>query len=85
MTGKKLLHIQIIVSLLCVLLVTISTSLCYHGGILSRLDNFLFDLNIKWRGPMPTSGYQTIMHSTIRMMLRNVLKMRTLKASHWVK
>lgn len=60
MTGKKLLRIQTIVTLLCTVLVTAAVSLCYQGGGLSLGDNFLFDLNVKWRGPLPTSDRVTL-------------------------
>jgi adenylate cyclase len=60
MTGKTLLRNQIIATALCGLVVLGSTILAYQAGLLARADNFLYDLNLAWRGPVATSGQVTL-------------------------
>ena len=56
MTGRKLRRNQIIASAAATVLVTLAAALAYHFGLFLRSDNFLYDINYRWRGPAPTSG-----------------------------
>jgi len=60
MTGKTLLRNQIIATALCGLVILGSTVLAYRAGLLARADNFLYDINLAWRGPVATSGQVTL-------------------------
>jgi adenylate cyclase len=60
MTGKTLLRNQIIATALCGLVVLGSTILAYQTGLLASADDFLYDLNLAWRGPVATSGQVTL-------------------------
>jgi len=59
-TGKSLLRTQILSSLGCSILVLGATLFCYQTNLFSRADNFLYDLNVAWRGPIETSGQVTL-------------------------
>jgi len=56
MTGKRLRRNQIIASAAATILVTGLAAAAYLLGFFVRSDNFLYDLNYRWRGPVPTSG-----------------------------
>ncbi len=60
MTGKSLFRYQIIFSVICLLLVTGTVIFCYRLGVLSWADNYLYDVNVAWRGPVETSGQVTL-------------------------
>lgn len=60
MTGKSLRRYQVIFTALCLALVTGSVIFSYRTGLFSRVDNYLYDLNVAWRGPQPTSGLITL-------------------------
>ncbi|MBU0483557.1 MAG: CHASE2 domain-containing protein [Proteobacteria bacterium] len=59
-TAKHLFWTQLIVSCLCSMLVIGLVNLSYRADLFSRVDNFLYDLHFKWRGPVPTSGKITV-------------------------
>ncbi len=56
MTAKRLNLSQVVLSLLCTAFILISIISLYNTGLFNRADNFLFDLRIKWRGSLETSG-----------------------------
>ncbi|MDF1577030.1 MAG: adenylate/guanylate cyclase domain-containing protein [Desulfobulbales bacterium] len=60
MTGKSLLRYQVIFTAICLVLVTGAVILCYRAGFFSRADNYLYDLNLAWRGPLQTSERITL-------------------------
>ncbi|MEN8135858.1 MAG: adenylate/guanylate cyclase domain-containing protein [Thermodesulfobacteriota bacterium] len=60
MTGKSLLRYQVLFTALCLLLVTGTVIFCYRAGVLSWADNYLYDVNVAWRGPLATSGQVTL-------------------------
>lgn len=55
-SARRLFLLQVLITLLCTGLMISAISLCYHFNFLKRLDNFQYDLHIKWRGPGETSG-----------------------------
>ncbi|MFO7606830.1 MAG: CHASE2 domain-containing protein [Desulfurivibrionaceae bacterium] len=60
MTGKSLFRRQLFFSALCLILVTVSVIFAYRAGLFSRVDHYLYDLNVSWRGPLPTSERITL-------------------------
>lgn len=60
MTGKSLLRFQIVLTALCTILVLGGVIAGYQSGLLAKADSFLYDLNVFWRGPVPTSGKVTL-------------------------
>jgi adenylate cyclase len=60
MTGKSLRRHQVLLSATCLVLVSVSIIFGYRAGLFSRLDNYLYDLNIIWRGPQPPSDRITL-------------------------
>ncbi len=60
MTGKRLRRNQILASGSATILVIILVATAYGFGLFSRSDNFLYDLNYRWRGPRATSGRVTL-------------------------
>ena len=55
-SAKRIFRIQLIASFICTGLVIACISIVYHWGGLKRLDHFGYDLHMKWRGPVKTSG-----------------------------
>ncbi|MBU0482132.1 MAG: adenylate/guanylate cyclase domain-containing protein [Proteobacteria bacterium] len=55
MNGKRLLRFQVLLTFFCTALVIGGVIACYLAGLLARADNFLYDLNVVWRGPVATS------------------------------
>ena len=60
MTGKNLLRNQILFTVLCSVVVTSIVIFSYQAGLLGWADNYLYDLNVVWRGPVPTSDRVTL-------------------------
>ncbi|MCK4837860.1 MAG: CHASE2 domain-containing protein [Desulfobulbaceae bacterium] len=60
MTGKSLFRDQILFTAICLVLVTGTVIFCYRLGVLTRADNYLYDVNVAWRGPVETSGQVTL-------------------------
>ncbi len=60
MTGKSLRRNQIIASGSATLLVVLLVTTAYSLGFFARNDNFLYDLNYRWRGPTATSNQVTL-------------------------
>jgi adenylate cyclase len=60
MTGKSLLRYQVLFTAICLLLVTGTVIFCYRAGVLTWADNYLYDVNVAWRGPVATSGQVTL-------------------------
>jgi adenylate cyclase len=60
MTGKSLVRYQLIFTALCLLLVTGSMLYCYRAGFFTWADNYLYDANVAWRGPLATSDRITL-------------------------
>ena len=56
LTPRKIFIIQVWLSILAAAVVIGSVMFAYHLGAFKRADNFLYDLRIKWRGPVTTSG-----------------------------
>jgi len=56
LSPRRILRIQIWLSLLATAVVITGVAFSYHLGAFKRADNFLYDLRIKWRGPVITSG-----------------------------
>jgi adenylate cyclase len=57
LSAKRIFWTQLIVSVICTALVAGSVLTVYLFGGLKRADNILYDLRIKWRGTLPTSGH----------------------------
>lgn len=55
-SAQRIIRIQLITSLLCTCLVIVCLSLVYILGGFKRVDYFGYDLHMKWRGPLKTSG-----------------------------
>ncbi len=55
-SAKRLTRIQFFLTLLSTFCVIAGVSVCYHIDLYKRVDNFLYDLHIKWRGTGRTSG-----------------------------
>jgi adenylate cyclase len=55
-SARRIFWIQLIASLICTCLVIACISTVYMLGKLKRADHFLYDLHMKWRGPVDTSG-----------------------------
>ena len=55
-STKRMFRIQIISALVCTVLTTACIVSLYKLDSLKRLDLFLYDLHMKWRGPLTTSG-----------------------------
>ncbi len=53
---KRFTLIQIVLTFLCTAIVICGVSLCYYSDQFLRVDNFLYDLRVAWRGPQKTSG-----------------------------
>jgi adenylate cyclase len=60
MTGKSLVRYQITSTALCLLLVTGATLFSYRAGFFTWADNYLYDVNVAWRGPLATSDRITL-------------------------
>lgn len=60
MNGKSLLRYQKIFSAICLVMVTGTVLFCYQTGLLTWADNYLYDLNVVWRGPIASSGQVTL-------------------------
>ena len=56
MNGRSLLRNQIIASGSTTILVILLAVAGYAFGLFARSDNFLYDLNYRWRGPVATSN-----------------------------
>ncbi len=56
LSPRRILRIQIWLSLIATAVVITGVVFSYHLDAFKRADNFLYDLRIKWRGPMETSG-----------------------------
>ncbi len=57
---KRLLQLQILLTVLATVLVIGGTLWGYHRGLFQSVDNFLYDLNYKWRDTRPPSGKITL-------------------------
>ena len=55
-SAKRIFRIQLIASFICTGLVIASISIAHNLGGLKRVDYFGYDLHMKWRGPIKTSG-----------------------------
>ncbi len=53
---KRFTLIQIVLTFLCTAIVICGVSLSYYYNQFLRVDNFLYDLRVAWRGPQKTSG-----------------------------
>ncbi|MEN8143123.1 MAG: adenylate/guanylate cyclase domain-containing protein [Thermodesulfobacteriota bacterium] len=60
MTGKNLFRNQIVFTILCSVAVTYAVIFSYRAGLLGWADNYLYDLNVVWRGPVATSDRVTL-------------------------
>ncbi len=55
-SPRRIFWLQLWFSVLAAAVVIAGVALSYHLGAFKRADNFLYDLRIKWRGPVETSG-----------------------------
>lgn len=60
MTGKNLLRNQILCTVLLSVAVAFAVIFCYRAQLLDWADNYLYDLNVVWRGPLATSERITL-------------------------
>ena len=56
LSPRRILWYQIWLSCIAAVVVITGVTFSYHLGAFKRADNFLYDLRIKWRGPVKTSG-----------------------------
>ncbi len=52
---KQFRKIQVVLTILCTVLVIAGVLFAYHAGYLRGADNSIFDLHVRWRGPVETS------------------------------
>lgn len=60
MNGKSLVRHQIIFSVICLFSVIGAVIFSYRADLLTWADNYLYDVNVAWRGPVKTSGQITL-------------------------
>ena len=60
MTGKNLLRNQILCTILLSVAVASAVIFSYQVQLLGWADNYLYDLNVVWRGPLATSERITL-------------------------
>ena len=60
MTGKSLFRYQLLFTAISLVLVTGTVIFSYRAGLFDRADNYLYDLNVAWRGSQDTADRITL-------------------------